>query len=88
MSAREQNQTVQRLLGAGDPAGAALACKKLTERYSDYAPGWASACHVALALAHPAEAVGYIDLALRLAPDNAHFLILKAVALRSSGAPT
>ena len=87
MSAPKENQSVQRLLGAGDLAGAALACKELTERYSDYAPGWASACHVALALAHPAEAVDYIDRALGLAPHNAHFMILKAVALRSSGAP-
>jgi tetratricopeptide (TPR) repeat protein len=87
VSARQENQTIQRLLGAGDLAGAALACKELTERYSDYAPGWASACHVALALAHPAKAVEYIDRALRLAPDNAHLMILKAVALRSSGAP-
>jgi tetratricopeptide (TPR) repeat protein len=86
VSAQQENQTVQRLLGSGDPKGAALACKQLTERYSDYAPGWASACHVALALAHPAKAVEYIDRALRLAPDNAHFMILKAVALRSSGA--
>jgi tetratricopeptide (TPR) repeat protein len=86
VSAREENQTVQRLLGAGELRKAALACKELTERYSDYAPGWASACHVALALAHPAEAVDYIDRALHLAPDNAHFMILKAVALRSSGA--
>jgi Flp pilus assembly protein TadD len=86
VSAREENQTVQRLLGAGDLSRAALACKELTERYSDYAPGWASACHVALALAHPAEAVDYIARALRLAPGNAHFMILKAVALRSSGA--
>jgi tetratricopeptide (TPR) repeat protein len=84
--AREDNQTVQRLLGAGDLRKAALACKELTERYSDYAPGWASACHVALALAHPAEAVDYIDRALRLAPGNAHFMILKAAALRSTGA--
>jgi tetratricopeptide (TPR) repeat protein len=87
VSARQENQTVQRLLGAGDLRKAALACKALTERYSDYAPGWASACRVALALAHPAEAVAYIDRALRLAPDNAHFMILKAAALRSSGAP-
>lgn len=87
MPARKENQTVQRLLGAGDLRNAALACKALTERYSDYAPGWASACRVALALAHPAEAVAYIDRALRLAPDNAHFMILKAAALRSSGAP-
>jgi tetratricopeptide (TPR) repeat protein len=87
VSAREENQTVQRLLGTGDLRKAALACKELTERYSDYAPGWASACQVALALAHPAEAVDYIDRALRLAPGNAHFMILKAAALRSSGAP-
>ena len=86
MPAREDNRTVQRLLGTGDLRKAALACKELTERYSDFAPGWASACHVALALAHPAEAVDYVDRALRLAPGNAHFMILKAVALRSSGA--
>jgi tetratricopeptide (TPR) repeat protein len=86
VSAREENQTVQRLLGTGDLGKAALACKELTERYPDYAPGWASACHVALALTHPARAVDYIDRALRLVPGNAHFMILKAVALRSAGA--
>jgi tetratricopeptide (TPR) repeat protein len=82
----QQYQAVQRLLGAGDVKGAALACKALTEGYPDFAPGWAIACRIALALGNPGKAVDYIEQALILAPESARFLILKAVALRTLGA--
>jgi tetratricopeptide (TPR) repeat protein len=86
MLAVQQHQAVQTLLRAGDVKGAALACKELTEGYPDYAPGWASACRVALALDNPGKAVDYIEQALFLAPETARFLMLKAVALRTAGA--
>lgn len=85
-SAAQQHQTVERLQRAGDLKGAALACKTLTEGYPGYAPGWVSACRVALTLGNPGKAVDYIDQALILAPENARFLVLKAVALRTAGA--
>jgi tetratricopeptide (TPR) repeat protein len=86
MWAVQLDQAVQRLLKAGDVKGAALACKELTDGYPDYAPGWASACRVALALGNAGKAVDYIEQALLLAPSTARFLVLKAVALRTGGA--
>lgn len=86
MSLSQQLQAVEARLRAGDLSGAALACRTLTEASPDYAPGWATACRVALASARPAQAVEYAERALTLAPEHARLLILTAVALRAAGA--
>lgn len=85
-SAAERHQSVERLLRTGDLKGAALACKALTEECPGYAPGWASACRVALALGNAGKALEYIEQALGFAPQHPRFLVLKCVALRAAGA--
>ena len=82
----EQQRRVQKLLGAGDFRAAAFACRSLTEAHPRFAPGWASACHVALALGNFNKALEYVDHALLLAPDSPRYLILRAQALRAGGA--
>jgi tetratricopeptide (TPR) repeat protein len=83
--ADEQHREIHRLVSEGDLRAATLTCKTLTERHPAFAPGWASASGIALALGNPRKAVEYADRAVSLAPESAPFLILKAQALQTSG---
>src|ERR1700676_5568894 len=84
----QQHLEIHRLVSAGDLRTAALTCKALTEDHPSFAPGWASASGIALALGNSPKAVEYADRALSLAPASAQFLILKAQALRMRGSYT
>jgi tetratricopeptide (TPR) repeat protein len=81
----EQHQEVHRLLKSGDLPGASGACKALNETHPDFAPGWASASHIALRLDRPLQAVELIERALAIAPQNPRFTILRAHALWAAG---
>jgi Flp pilus assembly protein TadD len=76
---------VLRRLAAGDLGGAALAVRQLTEVAPDFAPGWASASQIALAARQASKAIEYADRALRLAPGNARFMVVRAQALQLAG---
>jgi tetratricopeptide (TPR) repeat protein len=84
-SAIEQHQEVHRLLKSGDLPNASGACEALNEAYPDFAPGWASASHIALKLERPLQAIQLIERALAIAPQNPRFMIVRAHALWAAG---
>jgi len=86
-TAANQHQEVHRLLRAGDLRGATLACKALTEAYPGYAPGWATASHLAFRLGNLPKALEFIDRALEAAPEAARFMVLRARTLLALGDP-
>ena len=67
---------------AGDQSAKAVeACSALNHHYPEFAPGWAVGSQVALKLNDAEKALEFIDRALALNAESAHFHIYRAQCL-------
>lgn len=68
-------------LAGGQSAKAVEACNALNHHYPEFAPGWAVGSQVALKLNNAEKALEFIDRALALNAESAHFHIYRAQCL-------
>lgn len=60
-------------------------CEQLNKKYPDFASGWHTASQLALKLNNPPAALAAIEKALSVDPDNAEWLLQKALCLSKLG---
>ena len=84
-SAIRELREVWRLLRAGDFAGARSACLLLNARAPQFADAWLAACHVALALKQPADALAAIERAAAIDPANVRYRLQRAQCFLALG---
>lgn len=75
------HRDVLRLMQARDWRGADLLCRQLAERHPEFAAGWCSASHIALAQGAAATALAAIDRAVEREPANGAFRLQRATCL-------
>ncbi len=84
-SAIRELREISRLIRAGDFAAARGACLILNARAPQLADGWLAACHVALGLKQPAEALAAIDRAVAIDRANVRYCLQRAQCLLGLG---
>ena len=84
-SAIRELREVWRLLRAGDFGGARSACLLLNARAPQFADAWLAACHVALALKQPADALAAIERAAAIDPANVRYRLQRAQCFLALG---
>lgn len=84
-AARSLESRIWALIGQNNIKQAMADCERLNRQHPDFAPGWHTASHLALKLNNPPVALAAVEKALSVDPDNAVWLLQKALCLGQLG---
>ena len=80
-TAEEMEKLTRQLIQGGKLREAAELCDKMNQQYPEFSGGWYTSSHLAMLLKEPRLAVGAIDRALELSPENPEWLFHRVECL-------